>query len=263
MRRPSVFAAGLLAAASLLLRTATGCNTSNGSTGSPDAGEDVTEDVTQDTAVDAADYSDASRLPCNGGCLCFAADACPVGCYPSVTEEPDGARAQPFCSNGITQCVPGGFSWSFGETKTCPGLNPPGSRTALPDYPVTYLDGGPDGAFCCDLEREYALIGDATGDTGGDTGGTRDAASGGPCTATSDCNPGEQCLFPIGDCSAKGQCLSLASLGAQCAHEVAYCGCNGTTVEGLCGPPYAYGPTPSADAASRCGHADAGDVGGE
>ena len=88
-------------------------------------------------------------------------------------------------------------------------------------------------------------------------------ASGGPCTANSDCDAGEQCLFPLGDCSAKGQCLSLASLGAECAHEVAYCGCNGIAVGGLCGPPYTYGPTPGADAASPCDYADAGDAGGE
>jgi hypothetical protein len=142
-------------------------------------------------------------------------------------------------------CVPGGGAWSLGDmSNSCP----------VPDYPPVYLDGGPAGAFCCAREADAGA--DAADAAGGD-------ASGGPCTANSDCNAGDQCLFPIGDCAAQGQCLSLASLGLMCAHTVAYCGCNGATVAGLCGPPYAYGPTPSADAASSCGHADAGDAGAE
>jgi hypothetical protein len=127
-----------------------------------------TDDGPGQGATDAAsgDTSDdgGTTVPCNGGCLCNAANACPTGCYVSQTAQADGSSSEPFCGNGIAEC---GGAWSFGDTKSCPGLNPPGSRTALPDYPVSYLDGGPDGAFCCDLEHEYALIGDAAADTGG------------------------------------------------------------------------------------------------
>ncbi len=94
----------------------------------------------------------------------------------SQTAQPDGSASEPFCSNGIAECVPDGGAWSFGQTNSCPGLNPPGSQIALPDYPVTYLDGGPDGAFCCALDHEYAAV-DAAANTGAD-GGPADAGSG-------------------------------------------------------------------------------------
>ncbi len=86
------------------------------------------------------------------------------------------------------------------------------------------------------------------------------AADSGPvCTTTADCAPGESCLFEVGSCSAKGQCLVAASLGPQCNIVVTYCGCDGTTVGGLCGPNYAAGPTlgqsaPCADAAAILHH---------
>jgi hypothetical protein len=250
MARRVALSVGLAVAVSLA-RAAAGCSSSSSNlAGSPDAGEDA---IATD-AGEALDAGDGGFVPlgCNGGCLCFGVDACPGGCYVSVTEQPDGSGAEPFCSNGIVQCLADGLSWSFGSpANNCPGINPPGPPINVPNYSATYLDGGPDGAFCCEPGNVAV---DAASDGG---------ASGGPCTANSECDAGEQCLFPIGDCSAKGQCLSLASLGAECAHEVAYCGCSGTTVEGLCGPPYAYGPTPSADAASPCNYADAGDAGGE
>jgi hypothetical protein len=63
------------------------------------------------------------------------------------------------------------------------------------------------------------------------------------CASTADCASGEQCLYRVGDCSAKGQCISVASLGAMCNLVIVYCGCDGESVQGLCGPPYAYGPT--------------------
>ena len=143
---------GLASAASLLIRVATGCSTSNGSAGSPDAGEDV-------SAADAAEAFDAgnggSHTDCIG-CSCFPVNACGGGgCYVTQYSGPNGF-VSPFCGTGIAEC---GRAWSFGEANTCPGLNP-----SVPDYPVTYLDGGPDGAFCCDFEHEYALISDASAD---------------------------------------------------------------------------------------------------
>jgi hypothetical protein len=197
MQRPTTFAVGLAAAASLLLRVATGCSTSNPSNpgaGSPDAGEDSTgtDNGFDSGACTAAggqcvvgsvscavpgpqscgpagpggtfcclsqsvDDGGPAPHPCNAGCLCYAIDACPTGCYPSVTEAPDGSGSEPFCSNGIVQCVAGGFSWSSGT----PGNNCPAGPTA-------YLDGGPapDGSFCCDYQQEDAGVDAAAADAG-------------------------------------------------------------------------------------------------
>lgn len=70
-----------------------------------------------------------------------------------------------------------------------------------------------------------------------------DGASGSGCTKDADCPSDQACLFEVGSCSARGECLSLDSLGALCGLVVTYCGCDGQTVGGLCGPGYAYGPT--------------------
>jgi hypothetical protein len=112
--------------------------------------------------------------------LCFPVDACPAGCYPSVTEEPDGAGSEPFCSNGIVQCVAGGLSWSSGT----PANNCAGG-------PTTYLDGGaaPVGSFCCD-----------------------DHPDGGADGATSDGSPGTDA--EPSDMDASSPCDDLAAAAA-------------------------------------------------
>jgi hypothetical protein len=69
------------------------------------------------------------------------------------------------------------------------------------------------------------------------------APTGPACTTTSDCASGTTCLFPVGSCAAQGECLDPDSLGGECDHIVSYCGCDGQSVAGLCGPDYAYGPT--------------------
>jgi hypothetical protein len=92
----------------------------------------------------------------------------------------------------------------------------------------------------------------------GSTTGVAGAPDAGGCKANSDCPNGDWCLFRVGDCSAQRQCLSAATHGAICNIAVAYCGCDGRGVGGLCGEPYAFGPTPSADAASTCVYPDAG-----
>ncbi len=251
--RRLAFALGLAAAASLL-RVVAGCGSSSNAPGSPDGGGDATSTSDAGAPSDAGDgggdQGDTSAL-CFGGCLCFAADACPPGCYASQSVDPaDGVTT--FCSNGIVECSSSGTAWSFGESTSCPGLNPPGSRVALPDYPVTYLDGGPDGAFCCDLEHEYAAAAEAAADTGADASAEAGGDAGAPCMANSDCPTGDWCLFRVGDCSAHGQCVSPASLGALCNIAVAYCGCNGAIVMGLCGQPYAFGPTLGRAGDSAC-----------
>jgi hypothetical protein len=86
----------------------------------------------------------------------------------------------------------------------------------------------------------------------------RDGGTGPACVTSSDCDAGTQCFYRVGDCAAKGQCLSAAALGPYCKHTVSYCGCDGTSVVGLCGPPYAFAPT--LGTAAVCG-TDAGDSG--
>jgi hypothetical protein len=143
--------------------------------------------------VDAsADAPDAS--PCNGGCLCFAVDTCPADCNLSVNEQPDGAGSEPFCSNGIAQCVPGGFSWSLGDPYGCPGM-------------VTYFDSGPapSGAFCCNYLNDTAIGPDSTGPVG-------DAAADAECvtnpTVGAACDPVVPACDPVGACRVGWICVS-------------------------------------------------------
>ncbi len=92
--------------------------------------------VSAEAALDLGDGGPGALI-CYGGCLCFAGDACPVGCYPSRIEQPDGSASE-FCSSGIVTCAPGGVAWSVGMPTDKCGAGTP-----------TYVDGGPDGAFCC------------------------------------------------------------------------------------------------------------------
>lgn len=73
------------------------------------------------------------------------------------------------------------------------------------------------------------------------------------CSSNAECSSGEMCLYPIGDCSASGECQKVSNPPTRgcstlsCAGgETQYCGCDGTTVYGgACGFPdgYATGPT--------------------
>ncbi len=104
--------------------------------GSPDAGEDA-------RGGDSGNDDVFIPLGCNAGCLCFAVDACPGGCYVSQTAQPDGSASEPFCGNGIVTCAPGGNAWSLGDiSNSCP----------VPDYPPVYLDGS-SGPFCCVVQE--------------------------------------------------------------------------------------------------------------
>jgi hypothetical protein len=165
MARPIAFAVGLFAAASLL-RAATGCGTSNNNPASnPDGGEDATGNETgalSDAGDAGVEQGDTAAL-CNGGCLCFAVDACPAGCYPSQIAQDDGAATATFCSNGIVRCDPSGVAWSVGSPMNNCGSVPP-----------AYVDGGPDGSFCCgtgpDAEDAAPEGGDAGADAAADEG---------------------------------------------------------------------------------------------
>lgn len=80
-------------------------------------------------------------------------------------------------------------------------------------------------------------------------------STGGPCATNADCGSGQMCVFEIGSCSAKGQCVGRPS-GPQCNAIEELCGCNGQNVITGCGFPsgFASGATTGA---SFCA-ADAG-----
>ena len=80
-------------------------------------------------------------------------------------------------------------------------------------------------------------------------------SSGGPCSTDADCSSGQMCVFKVGDCSARGQCVGRPG-GPQCNAIEELCGCNGQTVITGCGFPsgFASGATTGA---SFCA-ADAG-----
>jgi hypothetical protein len=94
-------------------------------------------------------------------------------------------------------------------------------------------------ASACSPSRSNASSGCPAG-----SGGSQSASPvGPPCKTNSDCGSGVTCLYPVGSCSATGMCLDANSLGPMCEHVVAYCGCDGSTVGGPCGPNYSFGPT--------------------
>ena len=129
------------------------------------------------------------------------------------------------------------------------------SDTLCPPRPVTTpFDAGGNGADATGADAAT----DATDDAADASAEAAEDVRG-SCTQNSDCPAEDWCLFRVGDCSAQGQCLSPASLGALCNIAVAYCGCNGPNVMGLCGQPYAFGPTLGSDAGFACAHTDAGD----
>jgi hypothetical protein len=84
--------------------------------------------------------------------------------------------------------------------------------------------------------------GGSPGSAGGGGASTNDGGAK-SCTSNADCGSGETCLFAVGSCSVGGQCLNALSLGPECNHVVSYCGCDGTTTSGPCGPSYAYAAT--------------------
>jgi hypothetical protein len=86
-------------------------------------------------------------------------------------------------------------------------------------------------------------------DAGGgkDDGGTgKEDAALPSCGADEACPSGSNCYYPIGSCSAKGQCMVWPTPGAaECNSFETLCGCDGTQVFTGCAEPdgYASGPT--------------------
>jgi hypothetical protein len=142
MRRWSAFTMGLVAAASLLLRATAGCSTSNNLAGSPDSGEDA-------TGNDASAGSDGGDggfppHPCNAGCLCYSVDACPTGCYPSVTEEADGSGSEPFARTASCNALRVGSPGpSARRPTTAPASTLPARQSTSPTTPPPTSMGVP------------------------------------------------------------------------------------------------------------------------
>ena len=70
------------------------------------------------------------------------------------------------------------------------------------------------------------------------------------CQTSGDCSSDQMCFFPIGSCSAQGQCLDPNAVGSStqqsscgAASQPRYCGCDRSVVLGPCGVSYAYAPT--------------------
>ena len=90
------------------------------------------------------------------------------------------------------------------------------------------------------------------------------------CETSSDCGSGEACLFPIGSCTAQGQCMKYPDNGSngcgggggECGYVQGLPGCNGALVSTGCGYPdgYANGPT-LGPATETSGGSDAGKSG--
>lgn len=65
----------------------------------------------------------------------------------SQIEQPNGSASEPFCSNGIVECVPSGKAWSTGSPRDNCGSGLPSD-----------VDAGPAGAFCCGTESIDAAV---------------------------------------------------------------------------------------------------------
>jgi hypothetical protein len=63
-----------------------------------------------------------------------------------------------------------------------------------------------------------------------DDAGSDDAPASSGCSSNADCPSGEQCGFPVGDCSGSAVCLPTQDFGALCNSIEIACSCAGTDV---------------------------------
>jgi hypothetical protein len=255
--------AGAACAAALLL-PATGCSAT---AAAPDhGGVDASTDATlaSDGGVDGGLEAGVDVPTCLGSADCMTGQICCAYFTTMMT----GCQAGPCPSTGSVQiCATAADCFVAGDTcdqsdPCSPGL--PIRNCNGPGYTVSCglpaIDAGPDAPGAPGDAAIDAGTGDAAADGSDDiaTDAAADASAqgageaGGPCTANSDCPTGDWCLFLVGDCSAQGQCRSPGSLGSLCNIVVSYCGCNGAQVGGLCGEPYAFGPTLGPYGGSEC-----------
>ena len=80
------------------------------------------------------------------------------------------------------------------------------------------------------------------------------SCGGGACATRAECGSGEACLFKVGKCNARGECVSLPNFG--CDSFITYCGCHGDIVKSTCGYPDGYATGPSLGAS--CAEPDPG-----
>jgi hypothetical protein len=89
--------------------------------------------------------------------------------------------------------------------------------------------------------------------SGGSAGSSPDSGPTVPCVTSSDCASGSTCFYPMGDCSAQGQCFGPADSGAAMCNLIAIvCGC-GTNQTTGCGFPDGYASGPALSGASCVG----------
>jgi len=155
--------------------------------------------------------------------------------------------------------------WPTSEN-ICEAFNPAGSCTPLgpPCNMVTMVGVGCscDGTTvtwqwgCNGVPNGYAPDGLAHAGPCADASAptTPDASAPVSCTSSADCLVGEECGYPIGDCSAIAACLPSQAFSKNCNSATALCGCNGMTVFSGCDamaaivPTSSYGLCPSTDA---------------
>lgn len=100
--------------------------------------------------------------------------------------------------------------------------------------------------------------------SGGDAGSGGPSEAGtstGPCGPNDACPSGSTCLYPIGHCDAKGECIENPDPGTpQCGALELLCGC-GQEVTSGCGFPDGYASGPATGSSSCEGTVDGGSPG--
>lgn len=83
------------------------------------------------------------------------------------------------------------------------------------------------------------------------------------CSSPSDCSGSQVCVYPIGSCSAHGQCLDRPDDDSCGDFYNPACGCDGKPVAFGCGYPegYASAPTTGSTGVATCDEGDASDAG--
>ena len=155
--------------------------------GSSKTGDDSLADATASLADGTPNGDETAHTGiCEGGCLCWTFDACPVelGCYPSQTALRNGAL-DAFCGSGIVECNASGTAWSIGT----PMDSCRSGETAVD------VDGGPAGAVCCATE---------TGEPDDDSGSDASGCPAGENLCIMTCNGNAACV--AGECPPVGPC---------------------------------------------------------
>ena len=154
-----------------------------------------------------------------------------------------GTHGQGGVQGGVAGAASGGAGGMSGAGGTAAGGSDDGGAAGVVGSAGSGSIAGAVGSAGGGAGDGYAGRGGGAGGAAGQDGGF-DSAPGLPgCKGNADCGSGEMCLFAVGSCSARGECRDVNSLGPLCNIVVTYCGCDGQTIGGLCGPDYAYAAT--------------------